>query len=223
VSDIADIEQITEGFESLGVLYIADGHHRSAAASRVFSNRNKSGGNPNDSFLLVSFPESEVKVFEYNRLVKDLFGLSEAEFKGKVRENFNLVENSQPVKPSLPGHFSMYISGSWYSLSPKTQAYNDSAPVDRLDISILTRSILGPILGIGDPRLDPRIDFVGGIKGLVELENRVDSGDWVVAFALFPTSVQDLISVADAEEIMPPKSTWFEPKLADGMISLILY
>jgi len=222
VTDLTDIKQITEGFDSLGVLYIADGHHRSAAASRVFSDRNKSGDNSNDSFLLVSFPETEVKVFEYNRLIKDLCGLSEKEFLNKVQENFDLVKESEPTKPSVRNSFSMYLSGFWYSLLPKIPVSHDLPPLDRLDISILTKSILEPILEIGDPRIDPRIDFVGGIRGLIELENRVDTGDWSVAFALYPTSVQDLISVADAEEVMPPKSTWFEPKLADGMVSLII-
>jgi len=222
VTDLTDIKQITEGFDSLGVLYIADGHHRSAAASRVFSDRSKSGDNPNDSFLLVSFPETEVKVFEYNRLIKDLCGLSEKEFLNKVQENFDLVKESEPTKPSVRNSFSMYLSGFWYSLLPKIPVSHDLPPLDRLDISILTKSILEPILEIGDPRIDPRIDFVGGIRGLIELENRVDTGDWSVAFALYPTSVQDLISVADAEEVMPPKSTWFEPKLADGMVSLII-
>ena len=227
VTDLNDIEKVTEGFDTLGVLYIADGHHRSAAASRVFADRNKTGGNsavnePNDSFLLVSFPEAEVKVFAYNRIVKDLNELSESDFINKISEKFDLVKQVEAIKPSVRNSFSMYISGTWYSLSLKLPVSDEIAPVEQLDISILTNLLLGPILGVGDPRIDPRIDFIGGIRGLVELEKRVDSGEWSVAFALYPTSVQDLISVADAEEVMPPKSTWFEPKLADGMISLVL-
>jgi uncharacterized protein (DUF1015 family) len=227
VTDLSDIGQITQGFDALGFLYIADGHHRSAAASRVFSDRNKTvdkttGNGPNDSFLLVSFPEFEVKVFEYNRVVKDLNGHLESDFLSRVNENFNLVKLTEAVKPMQRNSFSMYVSGSWYSLSLKSPLSEELSAVDKLDISILTNRLLVPILGIGDPRIDPRIDFIGGIKGLAELEKRVDSGDWSVAFALYPTSVRDLISVADAEEVMPPKSTWFEPKLADGMVSLVL-
>ena len=222
VTDKLDIEQIVAGFDALGVLYIADGHHRSAAASRVFSDRKKSGVNPNDTFLIVSFPEKEVKVFEYNRVVKDLCGLSDEEFLNKIQENFDLVKKREAIKPSKRNSYSMYLSGCWYSLFPRAPVSQDLPIVGQLDISILTELVLEPVLEIEDPRTDPRIDFIGGIRGLVELENRVDSGEWSIAFALFPTSIEDLIAVADAEEIMPPKSTWFEPKLADGMVSLIL-
>ena len=222
VADKLDIEQIVAGFDALGVLYIADGHHRSAAASRVFSDRKKSGVNPNDTFLIVSFPEKEVKVFEYNRVVRDLCGLSDEEFLNKIQENFDLVKEREAIKPSKRNSYSMYLSGSWYSLFPRAPVSQDLPIVGQLDISILTELVLEPVLEIEDPRTDPRIDFIGGIRGLVELENRVDSGEWSIAFALFPTSIEDLIAVADAEEIMPPKSTWFEPKLADGMVSLIL-
>ena len=227
VTDLDDIEKVTEGFDALGVLYIADGHHRSAAASRVFADRNKTGGNsavnePNDSFLLVSFPEREVQIFEYNRVVKDLNGHLEIDFISRINENFNLVKLTEAVKPIQRNSFSMYLSGSWYSLSLKLPQSEESCVVDKLDISIFTNRLLVPILEVGDPRIDPRIDFIGGIRGLAELEKRVDSGDWSVAFALYPTSVHDLICVADAEEVMPPKSTWFEPKLADGMVSLVL-
>ena len=222
VTDKLDIEQIVAGFDALGVLYIADGHHRSAAASRVFSDRKKSGVNPNDTFLIVSFPEKEVKVFEYNRVVRDLCGLSDEEFLNKIQANFDLVKEREAIKPSKRNSYSMYLSGSWYSLFPRAPVSQDLPIVGQLDISILTELVLEPVLEIEDPRTDPRIDFIGGIRGLVELENRVDSGEWSIAFALFPTSIEDLIAVADAEEIMPPKSTWFEPKLADGMVSLIL-
>jgi uncharacterized protein (DUF1015 family) len=223
VSDLHDILKITQGFDALGVLYIADGHHRSAAASRVFADRMKRNKiEPNDSFLLVSFPEAEVKVFEYNRVVKDINGYSVADFITRVSKEFDLVKKTEAIKPDQRNKFSMYLSGVWYSLSLRSPISDKLSVVEKLDISILTNLLLEPILGIGDPRIDPRIDFIGGIRGLVELEKRVDSGDWSIAFALYPTSVQDLISVADAEEVMPPKSTWFEPKLADGMVSLVL-
>jgi uncharacterized protein (DUF1015 family) len=227
VTDLSDIEKITKGFDALGVLYIADGHHRSAAASRVFSDRHKKDGNTienkqNGSFLLVSFPEDEVKVFEYNRVVQDLNGYSESDFLNKISEKFYLEKQTEAIKPIKRNSFSMYLPGVWYSLSLKLPLSGELAAVDQLDISILTNLLLEPILGVGDPRVDPRIDFIGGIRGLVELEKRVDTGGWSVAFALYPTSVQDLISVADEEEIMPPKTTWFEPKLADGMVSLVL-
>ena len=227
VTDLSDIVKITEGFNALGILYIADGHHRSAAASRVSSDRQKKDvntakNNQIDSFLLVSFPEPEVKVFEYNRVVRDLNGYSELDFINQISEKFYLKKQIEAIKPTKRNCFSMYLSGVWYSLSLKQPPSDELAPVDQLDISILTNLLLEPILGVGDPRIDPRIDFIGGIRGLKELEKRVDSADWSVAFALYPTSIKDLISVADAEEVMPPKSTWFEPKLADGMVSLVL-
>ena len=161
-------------------------------------------------------------MFEYNRVVQDLNGYSESDFLNKISEKFYLEKQTEAIKPIQRNSFSMYLSGAWYSLSLKLPLSEELAAVDQLDISILTNLLLEPILGIGDPRVDPRIDFIGGIRGLVELEKRVDTGGWSVAFALYPTSVQDLISVADAEEVMPPKSTWFEPKLADGMVSLVL-
>jgi uncharacterized protein (DUF1015 family) len=227
VTDAADIAKITKGFDSLGVIYIADGHHRSAAASRVAAARNEAkanptGNEPHNTFLIVSFPEAEVKIYDYNRVVKDLNGLSEAELLEKIGAAFNVVEQEEAAKPEARNSFGMYIAGKWYALSIKDPAPEQGSPVDKLDISILTARLLEPILGIGDPRVDPRIDFIGGIRGMAELEKRVNSGDWAVAFALFATSMDDLMSVADAEEVMPPKSTWFEPKLADGMVSLVL-
>jgi uncharacterized protein (DUF1015 family) len=227
VTDAADITKITKGFDSLGVIYIADGHHRSAAASRVAAARNEAkanltGNEPHNTFLIVSFPEAEVKIYDYNRVVKDLNGLSEAELLEKVGAAFIVVEQEEAAKPDARNSFGMYIAGKWYALSIKDPAPEQGSPVDKLDISILTARLLEPILGIGDPRVDPRIDFIGGIRGMAELEKRVNSGDWAVAFALFATSMDDLMAVADAEEVMPPKSTWFEPKLADGMVSLVL-
>ncbi len=226
VRDAIDIEKITKGFNEIGVIYIADGHHRSAAACRVSESRNEVAKSPSEdhlynSFLIVSFPESEVRIYEYNRVVKDLNGFSESQFIGKISEIFDVEKQTQAARPNARNSFSMYLSGSWYSLSVKVPVPSSASPVDQLDVSILSDRLMEPILGIGDPRIDPRIDFVGGIRGMTELEKRVDSGDWTVAFSLYPTSIQDLISVADAEKVMPPKSTWFEPKLADGMISLV--
>jgi len=155
-------------------------------------------------------------------VVKDLNGLSEQDFLGAVSSAFDVVEKDSAAKPSARNSFGMYLAGKWYALSLKDPAPSDGSPVDILDISLLTSRLLEPVLSIGDPRVDPRIDFIGGIRGMAELEKRVNSGNWAVAFALFPTSMADLMSVADAEEVMPPKSTWFEPKLADGMVSLVL-
>jgi uncharacterized protein (DUF1015 family) len=227
VSEPIDIKRITEGFDRLGVIYIADGHHRSAAASRVAAARNKMKNNPTgnelyDSFLIVSFPESEVKIYDYNRVVKDLNGLSETTLLGKISEAFEVIAQDEAAKPEARNHFGMYLAGKWYALEIKEPAPRAGSLVDQLDISILTARLLEPILAIGDPRVDPRIDFIGGIRGMAELERLVDSGNWAVAFAIFPTSMADLMAVADAEEVMPPKSTWFEPKLADGMVSLVL-
>tara|TARA_B100000315_G_scaffold256320_1_gene301966 strand:- start:5089 stop:6360 length:1272 start_codon:yes stop_codon:yes gene_type:complete len=227
VTEPEDIAKITQGFDRVKVIYIADGHHRTAAASRIAearkaANPNHTGTEPYNFFLIVSFPESEVRILDYNRVVKDLNGLSETEFIAKIGANFIVEEVDKSAKPTDRNTFGMYLAGKWYSLALKEPAPSDGSIVDRLDISLLTSRLLEPILSIGDPRIDPRIDFIGGSRGMIELEKRVDSGEWAVAFALFPTSIIELMSVADAEEIMPPKSTWFEPKLADGMISLLL-
>jgi len=227
VTEPDDIAKITQGFDRVKVIYIADGHHRTAAASRIAEarkagNPNHTGEEPYNFFLIVSFPESEVQILDYNRVVKDLNGLSEAEFIEKIRAEFIVEEVAKSAKPTVRNTFGMYLAGKWYSLALKEPAPSGGSTVDRLDISLLTSRLLEPVLGIGDPRIDPRIDFIGGSRGMIELEKRVDSGEWAVAFALFPTSIIELMSVADAEEIMPPKSTWFEPKLADGMISLML-
>jgi uncharacterized protein (DUF1015 family) len=183
---------------------------------------NPTGNELYDSFLIVSFPESEVKIYDYNRVVKDLNGLSETTLLGKINEAFEVVAQDEAAKPEARNHFGMYLAGKWYALEIKEPAPRAGSLVDQLDISILTARLLEPILAIGDPRVDPRIDFIGGIRGMAELERLVDSGNWAVAFAIFPTSMADLMAVADAEEVMPPKSTWFEPKLADGMVSLVL-
>jgi len=227
VSDDGLIARITSGFERLGVIYIADGHHRSAAGTRAAdecraANPQHTGEEPYNSFLVVSFPEPEVKILDYNRIVKDLNGLTPEGLVEKLKTSFKVEVQGSAAKPTKPRQFGMYVAGQWYSLDFIGEAPGDATASDRLDVSVLTAHALSPVLGVGDPRTDPRIDFVGGIRGMAELEKRVDSGEWAVAFALYPTSIPDLMSVADAEEIMPPKTTWFEPKLADGLISLML-
>ena len=227
VDDDADIIEITRAFEELGVIYIADGHHRSAAAARVAAERNSKISNPtgneaHDFFLIVSFPEAEVKILDYNRIVKDLNGYSTTEFLRKISEICDIVPCDEAPKPASSGNYGMYIDGNWYSFALSIGETKDDSIVDYLDVSILSTKVLSPLLNIDDPRTDPRIDFVGGIRGMTELEKRVDTGGWKVAFAIFPPTVAELMAVADAGEVMPPKSTWFEPKLADGMVSLLM-
>ena len=227
VSDVAQITRITNGFDRLGVIYIADGHHRSAAASRVAAERearnpNHTGHEPYNSFLVVSFPKPEVQVLDYNRVIKDLNELSAEDLISRLGDSFVVEESAHPVKPDAVRKFGMYVQSQWYSLIYKGAAPDLTNPTADLDVSVLTATVLSPILGIGDSRTDSRIDFVGGIRGMAGLEQRVDSGDWAVAFSLYPTSLDQLIAIADADKIMPPKTTWFEPKLADGMVSLML-
>ena len=227
VDDDADIIEITRAFEKLGVIYIADGHHRSAAAARVAAERNSKISNPtgneeHDFFLIVSFPEAEVKILDYNRIVKDLNGYSTTEFLRKISEICDIVPCDEAPKPTSSGNYAMYIDGKWYSFALSIEETEENSVVDYLDVSILSTKLLSPLLNINDPRTDPRIDFVGGIRGMAELEKRVDTGGWKVAFAIFPPTVAELMAVADAGEVMPPKSTWFEPKLADGMVSLLM-
>lgn len=227
VDDAADIAAISDAFDAMDVIYIADGHHRSAAASRVAVARAakdsaSNGDQPYDYFLIVSFPTDAVQIFDYNRVVKDLNGLDREQLMARIGETFDVTESSVPAKPKGPETFGMYLDGSWYGLSLKQPPGSDATPVERLDVSLLADKLLSPVLGIGNMRTDKRIDFVGGIRGMEGLEARVDGGDWAVAFALYPTSIANLISVADAGDVMPPKSTWFEPKLADGLVSLAL-
>ena len=227
VDDDDDIIEITRAFEELGVIYIADGHHRSAAAARVAAERNAKISNPtgneaHDFFLIVSFPETEVKILDYNRIVKDLNGYSTTEFLKEISEICDIVPCDEAPKPTSSGNYAMYIDGKWYSFALSIEETEENSVVDYLDVSILSTKLLSPLLNINDPRTDPRIDFVGGIRGMAELEKRVDTGGWKVAFAIFPPTVAELMAVADAGEVMPPKSTWFEPKLADGMVSLLM-
>ena len=219
ISDDTTIDKITRAFEALPAIYIADGHHRSAAAARVCAARKGDGSHR--YFLSVIFPEHEMTILDYNRLVKDLNGQSAEQFLVELRKKFTVTALDQPVRPASSHEYGMYLDGRWYRLSIRPELVPGD-PIGRLPITVLTRNIIEPLLGIGDPRTDKRIDFVGGARGLEELEKRVKSGEMAVAFALYPTQMQDLMAVADAGGIMPPKSTWFEPKLADGMVNHVL-
>ena len=221
VTDQSVINRLTEGFDRMEALYIADGHHRSAAGSRVAATLNRGPDAMSSYFLSVIFPHNQMKILDYNRVVKDLNGLSENELVEKIATAFDVNQESAAVLPSKAGEFGMFVNGHWYRLTIKADLVPQD-PVARLDVSLLANNLLEPVLGISDPRTDPRIDFVGGIRGLGELEKRVNSGEMAVAFSMFPTSMEDLMAVADANEVMPPKSTWFEPKLADGLVSHVL-
>lgn len=226
MDNTASIARITALFDAMNCLYIADGHHRSAAASRVCAarkaaNPGHTGEEPYNYFLSVIFPDNQMQILDYNRVVTDLNGLQPAEFLAKVAEGFAVELHDGPVKPTSNGEFGMYLAGQWYQLKIHAGLISDD-PVASLDVSLLADHLIEPILGIGDPRRDKRIDFVGGIRGLAELEKRVNSGEMAVAFALYPTRIEQLMQVADAGEVMPPKSTWFEPKLADGLVSHLL-
>jgi uncharacterized protein (DUF1015 family) len=203
-------------------LYIADGHHRSAAASRVAAARRQEDQLlSSDYFLAVIFPHHQMKIMDYNRVVKDLNGLTADEFLARIAKAYAVSPACGQVKPSCPGEVGLYLPGRWFRLNIDPKLFV-SDPVARLDVSLLSEHLLGPVLGITDLRRDKRIDFVGGIRGLPELEKRVDSGEMAAAFAMYPTSLKDLMAVADAGQVMPPKSTWFEPKLADGLVSHVL-
>ena len=221
VSDESVIERLTSEFDGMNALYIADGHHRSAAASRVASKLNGGPEAMSSYFLAVIFPHKQMQILDYNRVVRDLNGLSGAVLLEKIASAFDVEGQNEPVSPARAGEFGMYLDGRWYRLSIHAERVPED-PVAKLDVSLLAENLLEPLLGISDPRRDPRIDFVGGIRGLGELEKRVDSGEMAVAFSLFPTSMEDLMAVADANQVMPPKSTWFEPKLADGLVSHLL-
>ena len=216
---IANFESL---FEEVPVLYVADGHHRTAAAARIGQQRKESnpshtGAEEYNLFLAVLFSDQELEIFDYNRVIKDLNGLTEDEFITKLKKICVLVNESiDPIKPSIKGDFSVFINEKWYSFRPIDKIDNND-PILDLDVTYLSSKIFDPILGIKDQRKDERIDFVGGIRGLKELEKRVNSGEMTVAFALYPVSMDELLAVADAGEIMPPKSTWFEPKLRSGL------
>ena len=223
IDDQKTVGEITRAFGAVPALYVADGHHRSAAAARVGNERAKAnprhtGTEEYNFFLAVLFPHDQLRIMDYNRVVKDLNGKSLEQFMAEVTRVFAVEEQSGQVRPSRKGEYGMYVRERWYTLTTPSPLLAALDPVERLDVSILQRHLLRPILGIEDPRTSKRIDFVGGIRGLGELERRVDSGEMTVAFALYPTSISELLAIADAGKIMPPKSTWFEPKLRDGMV-----
>jgi len=224
VDDPKDIETITARFAQMPSLYIADGHHRSAAAALVGAEKakndpNHTGKEEYNYFMAVAFPANKLTIIDYNRVVKDLNGLTPAEFLGKLSENFEVEEKGTEIyKPVKLHNFSLYLEGKWYSLTAKPGTYDDSDPIGVLDVSVSSNLILDKILGIKDLRSDKRIDFVGGIRGLGELKKRVDSGEMKVALALYPVSMKQLMDIADTGNIMPPKTTWFEPKLRSGLV-----
>jgi uncharacterized protein (DUF1015 family) len=227
MEDQAQIDRLTEIFDAMDALYIADGHHRSASGSRVSKAKNAqegttAGDNSWDYFLCVAFPHDETRILDYNRVIKDLNGLSKEELLEKIAASFLIEATDGMAKPSKPKQFGMYLDGQWFNLTIDKELIPEEDPVARLDISLLQDNLIAPLLGVTDPRTDNRIDFVGGIRGLEELARRVDSGEMQIAFALYPTSMDALMAVADANEVMPPKSTWFEPKLADGLVSHVL-
>lgn len=221
IDDDDTIEKITAGFDAMEAIYIADGHHRSASASRVAKTKGGDGNANSDYFLSVIYPHTQMKILDYNRVVKDLNGLDKESLLEKVSTAFSMKAEDAAVSPAHEAEFGMYLDGQWYRLSLNADLI-PTDPVKRLDVSLLADNLIEPVLGISDPRTDNRIDFVGGIRGLGELEKRVNSGEMAVAFSLFPTSMEALMAVADANEVMPPKSTWFEPKLADGLVSHVL-
>lgn len=220
-ADEDDVKKISDIFENIDSIYIADGHHRCASAVKVGLKRRSEDSNPTgqkeyDYFLSVLFPENELMIMDYNRVVKDLNGLSDQEFMDKLKEKYDVKElGKEAVKPAAKYHASMYMNNIWYDLVAKESVRKDDA-VEGLDVSILQNEILDPVLGIKDPKNDSRIDFVGGIRGLKELERRCHE-DMKIAFAMYPTSIGELFAVADAGKLMPPKSTWFEPKLLSGL------
>ena len=219
LDDDAKIEQLNQIFDATDALYIADGHHRSASASRVAKeNSNESA----QYFLSVAFAHDEMKILNYNRVVGDLNGLSADAFLAQAAAAFDLQMSAEAVRPAKPTQFGMYVNGQWYRLDVHEELVPADDPVASLDVSLLHSNLIEPLLGISDPRRDDRIDFVGGMRGLGELEKRVDSGEMALAFSLYPTTMEALMDVADANEVMPPKSTWFEPKLADGLVSHVL-
>ncbi|MEF2644038.1 MAG: DUF1015 family protein, partial [Paramuribaculum sp.] len=224
IDDDKTIAAITEEFAKIPYLYIADGHHRTAAAALVGNekakaNPNHTGDEEYNYFLAVAFPASHLKIIDYNRVVRDLNGLTPQQFLDRLRENFTVeTKGSEPYRPAHLHEFSLYVDGCWYALNALEGRYNDADPIGVLDVTISSDLILRDILGITDLRSDKRIDFVGGIRGLGELQRRVDSGEMAMALALYPVSMKQLMDIADTGNIMPPKTTWFEPKLRSGLV-----
>jgi uncharacterized protein (DUF1015 family) len=230
IDDAQTIAALTRAVEALPALYIADGHHRAAAAFRVAEARGGGAGGADGSgyFLAVLLPENQMTILDYNRVLRDLNGRSAAELLAEIRRRCTVEPSDRPVRPMHAQEFGMVLAGRWYRLQvrPADRAEpgeaHDAGPVARLPVTLLARTIIEPLFGITDQRTDQRIDFVGGGSGLAELERLVTSGEMAAAFALYPTQMRDLMAVADAGAVMPPKSTWFEPKLADGMVSHVL-
>ena len=224
IEDDATNARITEIFANVPAFYVADGHHRTAAAARVglerkSKNPNHTGNEEYNYFLAVCFPDNQLNIIDYNRVVRDLNGLTESEFIAALEENFDVEKKGADIyKPQALHNFSLYLGGEWYSLTAKGGRYDDNDPIGVLDVTISSNLILDKILGIKDLRSDKRIDFVGGIRGLGELKRRVDSGEMKMALALYPVTMQQIIDIADSGNIMPPKTTWFEPKLRSGLI-----
>ncbi len=219
------VAALSAAFEAVDRLYIADGHHRSAAAARLAQAHREAGGAPDAPslyFLAVAFPDSQMRILAYHRVVRDLGQQTPSAFVARLGEWFEVTPSASPVAPAAVGEIGLFLGQGWYRLQARPGAVPTDDPVARLDVSLLSERVLGPLLGIEDLRRDPRIDFVGGIRGLEELERRVRSGEMAAAFALYPTQLADLMAVADAGLMMPPKSTWFEPKLADGLVSHLL-
>lgn len=223
VSNPAEVKNIIDLFAKLPATYVADGHHRTAAAALVGKerrdlNKNHTGKEEYNFFLAVHFPDNQLHIMDYNRVVKDLNGLTEEQLLKKISENFTIEEKGAIYRPNALHNFGMYLNKKWYSLTAKAGTFNDADPIGVLDVTILSERILTPIFNIVDLRTDKRIDFVGGLRGLGELEKRVDSGEMKVAFALYPVTMKQLIDIADTGNIMPPKTTWFEPKLRSGLV-----
>lgn len=224
ITDDAVNARITEIFKEIPALYVADGHHRTAAAARVGAekreqNPNHTGDEEYNFFLAVIFPESQLKIIDYNRVVRDLNGLTPDEFLAALNESFTVTEMGTDIyKPNALHNFSMYLNGKWYSLTARAGTYNDNDPIGVLDVTVLSNLVFDKILNLGDLRTSKRIDFVGGIRGLGELKRRVDSGEMAAAFALYPVTMRQIIDIADTGNIMPPKTTWFEPKLRSGLV-----
>lgn len=224
IDDSKTINDITEIFKQIPTMYIADGHHRSAAAALVGDekrrqNPNHTGKEEYNYFLAVCFPDNQLNIIDYNRVIKDLNGLSEEAFLKALEEDFVVEKKGKEIyKPTRLHNFSLYLGGEWYSLTAKEGRFNDADPIGILDVTISSNLILDKILGIKDLRSDKRIDFVGGIRGLEELKRRVDSGDMKVSLALYPVTMQQIVDIADSGNIMPPKTTWFEPKLRSGLV-----
>ncbi len=227
VAESSLVKRITDAFAAMPAIYVADGHHRSAAAVHVAAWRRGAGKAGGQDFLIVSFPSDQVRILDYNRVVRDLGDgrggtRNVDQFLTALTDRFRVEPSDGPARADRRGTFGLFVDNRWFRLSQGSALPADADPLDRLDVKILSDQLLEPILGIHDPRTDPRIDFVGGARGLEALEARVRFGDWAAAFSLFPTALEDLMAVADAGLVMPPKSTWFEPKLADGLLALPL-